>query len=451
MCADARSEGGFAQTAELAGLQQLLQPAGGVFRSLTTHTAIFGEPRYAASLVSSGDLGRLRDAGSKSGGEFGRRPLILSGSGVNLEAPSTFLPALAEGLERYAATMYRKEQFVWATAEELGEEALDLETIPRCSEQELDDPKCPLVRPSKRERIRWVSGISLSTGKLRRIPASLVYLFFPARAAERLCVQISTGCAAHRTYPEALLGGLLEVIERDAIALTWLQMLPLPRVDLTHRPEALTLHWERYVQSSKYLEWTFFDATTDVGVPVIYGVQRCRTDPRLTTIVSCAAALDPVQALTKAMRDTGPLRRFIGQGGPPPDDVREFCDLPHGASFMAKAEQAAAFDFLTNTSRTVTLEEMAAFGPIDATEALRRVVQRLGEMKMEVFAVDLTTDEALRAGMRVVRVLVPGLQPFAFHSRARYLGHPRLYTAPVAMGYPSRDESRLNRCPQPFA
>jgi ribosomal protein S12 methylthiotransferase accessory factor len=53
--------------------------------------------------------------------------------------------------------------------------------------------------------------------------------------------------------------------------------------------------------------------------------------------------------------------------------------------------------------------------------------------------------------MTVVRAIIPGLQPLTFHHRARFLGHPRLYEAPVRMGYPARLEAELNAWPQPFA
>jgi ribosomal protein S12 methylthiotransferase accessory factor len=69
---------------------------------------------------------------------------------------------------------------------------------------------------------------------------------------------------------------------------------------------------------------------------------------------------------------------------------------------------------------------------------------------MPVYAVDLSTDEAIRAGFRVVRVLIPSLQPLSFHYRARYLGHPRLYDAPAKMGYAVRAEGELNPWPQAF-
>ncbi len=68
-----------------------------------------------------------------------------------------------------------------------------------------------------------------------------------------------------------------------------------------------------------------------------------------------------------------------------------------------------------------------------------------------MLAVDLTTDEARQAGATVVRVAVPRLMPLSFVHRARYLGHPRLYEAPRAMGHPVLDEDEITRLPQPFA
>ena len=58
------------------------------------------------------------------------------------------------------------------------------------------------------------------------MPAVLVDLKLPVRSpAERFINMVSTGTAAHSDLREAVLGGLLEVVERDAIALTWLQRL----------------------------------------------------------------------------------------------------------------------------------------------------------------------------------------------------------------------------------
>ena len=97
------------------------------------------------------------------------------------------------------------------------------------------------------------------------------------------------------------------------------------------------------------------------------------------------------------------------------------------------------------------LKDMPDLRMDDPRKVLRRLLDTLQEACLDAFAIDLTTDEALRAGMRVVRVVIPGLQPFSFHSRAQYLGHPRLFELPQRMGYHSLAEKELNQWPQPFA
>ncbi|MBB5061066.1 ribosomal protein S12 methylthiotransferase accessory factor [Granulicella aggregans] len=441
----------FGRTASLE-LEDLVQPWGGLFSSSATHETSAIEPRYAIRVARSGDLGRLWgiDPFNRAVGE---QPIVLSGSGVDLSSDATLIPALAEGVERYCATTYSEGQFVQATADELGVAALDLDSIPQCSDTELADPRCPLKRPCKTEQIRWIKGVCLLSGEITYVPAVLAYLYLkPTSPAERLCIQITTGCSAHRTYEQSLLGGLMELVERDAIGLTWLQKLPLPRVEFSEIPDRLVPYWQSYLQASKHLEYLFFDATTDMGVPTVYGLQRSLIDPQLATIVCCASASDPVDAVIKVMRDFASVRRYIRHAHAPPAAFGDFTELSHGAAFMARSEQMHAFDFLTNSGRTVRLDEMKTLPQSDdSSMTLRLLLERVRSKGMHVYAVDLTSDEALRCGLRAVRVIVPELQPFAFHYRARYLGHPRLYGAPRLMGLPSYREEELNHWPQPFA
>ena len=135
-----------------------------------------------------------------------------------------------------------------------------------------------------------------------------------------------------------------------------------------------------------------------------------------------------------------------------PDSWDEFTDILHGAAFMARQERASAFDFLLSSTRTTKLSEMGEHDEDrPPREALRDLLARLRQRRLDAYAVDLTTDESLRCGIRVVRVVIPGLQPLSFSYRARYLGHARLYEAPARMGYPVLSEDKVNPWPQPFA
>jgi ribosomal protein S12 methylthiotransferase accessory factor len=134
-----------------------------------------------------------------------------------------------------------------------------------------------------------------------------------------------------------------------------------------------------------------------------------------------------------------------------PDSVDDDFDVGHGAAYMGKRERLPAFDFLLRSTRRRRLSDIHRLATGRPESDLTHLLDRLRRRRMEAIAVDLTTDEARRAGFWVVRVIIPSLQPLSFHYRTRYLGHPRLYEAPQAMGFPVRAEADLNPWPQPFA
>lgn len=425
-------------------LLQLLQPYGGLFSSAPLNFSYPGEPRIVARRIELGDVGAVWPQIGKRGSVTVR----ASGSGIDEE--SALVPALAEGLERYSLCLFHNEQFLWATGNELGRDALDLDALARCSRFELSHPKCPLVLPDKSKRIRWVRGLSLLDGRPVWIPVVLVYSHAGyAVPEERFWFPISTGCAAHISYERALLSAIYELVERDILAIAWLQKLALPRIEIDVVPQVLKPYWQRYMQAAADLEYLFFDATSDLGVPTVYGVEIARHNRNVTTLVACATGITMAEALSKTLRDMVSLRPAFRKPRPLPDSWDDFTDLLHGAAFMAKAESAPAFEFLTVHRRMKRLSEIETAQAENT--ALQAVVNRFRQKEMDIYVLDLTTDEAIRAGMRVLRVIAPALQPFSFKYRARFLDHPRLYSAPIAMGYPSLPEEELNPWPQPFA
>ena len=409
-----------------------------------------GEPNFPIHSSSLGDVNQVLNLSPhwlKGKLNVG----ALNGAGGDVDADLSRIKAIAEGLERYSSCVYDERQFIWATAEELGDEALDLDTLPRCSTAELSHPRCPVLAAHKRAPLRWVRGISLTSSRPVWIPAILVYLHLsPLSAGERITLPISTGCAAHLTLEQALLSGLCEVIERDAISLVWLQQLSLPRIELDEVPAWLNDFIARN-ETSRDVTQIFFDATSELGVPTVYSLQLSPGNETLAALVMCSTELDPAIAIAKVMRESASSRIAIQQTRPVPESWDEFIDVFHGATYMGHSDRLPAYDFLLNSKGVRRLSEMPVLATGNPRLDLRNVLSRLSRREMEAFAVDLTTDEAKRAGMWVVKTIVPALQPLSFSYRARYLGHPRLYEAPQFMGFQARPESEINSWPQPFA
>jgi ribosomal protein S12 methylthiotransferase accessory factor len=431
-------------------LQNLVQPLGGLISRVSHLPHHPGEPRFPIMSSSLGDVGQVLSSVAQSSPDGSAH--VMDGTGGSIDQQESRIKAIAEGLERYSSCFYDEKQFIWATADELGDEALDLSTVPRCSERELRHPRCPILAPNKGAPIRWVRGVSLLDGRLVWVPAIMVYLHISFLSpGERFWQPISTGCAAHASLEKALTSAICEIIERDAISLIWLQRLPLPRIELDEVSEELQRYLDLNRRGSFGFEHYFFDATMDVGVPTIYSLHLSPGNENLSSLVMCSTELDPSVAIAKVIRESSASRIAMQTNREVPAKLDDFTHVHHGAMYMGKQERLHAYEFLLNSPQRRLLSEIPVITGSDSQADLINLIERLRQRKMEAYAVDLSTDEALRVGMRVVRVIIPALQPLSFSYRAQYLGHPRLYDAPRRMNYPVHREDQLNRWPQPFA
>ncbi|WP_276779449.1 YcaO-like family protein [Actinomyces gerencseriae] len=384
----------------------------------------------------------------------------IDGAGGAIDPDLARHIAIVESLERYSSCSWADEDLIWDTPAGLGDAAIGPDRWPACSPTELADPHCGLVPFDSRVPLRWVRGWSLTRGREVFVPAILVYLKFPVHSpSERFTNTVSTGTAAHSDLREAVLGGLLEVIERDAIALTWLQRLRLPEIVVDPAvldPEVAEYH---RVGTSTELTVHLRDATTDYGIPILYAVQTSEADTELSQVVAATCDLDPQRALAKIYRELASLRIALRSHARSPraqEVTGQDMTVVGGALADAAPSMRHVFDFLLEgprPSRRLTDMGRPEFRGIreSSDDSLDRVVSALERVGSEAVVVDLTTDEARQVGMHVVKTLVPEAVPLSFSHHARYLATPRLYEAPRAMGLKAHDEAGINPVRQPFA
>ncbi|GEB58583.1 hypothetical protein GCM10017674_46590 [Streptomyces gardneri] len=430
----------------------------GLVNRVTRLPVAEGEPDFPIFTASLGNPGEVLS--EQSGWEHNPSSGNFDGAGGDLDPERAAHLAVAESLERYSSCARDPEQIVWATAAELGEDAITSDRWPRCSPAELADPRSGLVPTDPDGPMRWVRGWSFTRNRPVYVPAMQVWLKNPVESiAERYVHPVSTGCAAHSDPAAAVVNGILEIVERDAIALTWLQRLRLPRLEFD--PAELAPEFRAFVErgSSERLRTQLYDATTDLGIPVIYGVQLADDDRVIAQLVAATAELDPGKGIAKLYREASSLRialrhmaRAAEKEATTPAAEEDIVSVVDGALLSGPLSQRHRFDFLLEGERPVHgLRDLPRAPSEEPLPALAWLLERLHTAGCEVVAVDLTTDEAEQVGATVVRMLIPQLMPLSFVHRARYLAHPRLYAAPAAMGHPVRGEGDINPHPQPFA
>ena len=426
-------------------LEDCSDPLGGFILRRNTFS-VFAEPRDVEVLSLLSKL--PTQVGDPADGPRGGTFVKASGSGFSKEA--AVAPALAELIERRAAYSIDQRRVFWASARELGKYALDLASLPACSQTELENPLCGVVTPNKDIPIRWIEGTSLNTGEQRAIPYSLVTLSHSSlRPEERLQVPISTGLAAHTSMVEAIEAGLLELIERDALSIMWLQQVS----------RGSLLGWSSEEPAMKHkaatetgVQWFVVDIRTDLDIPTVLCVRVASREIFGHTLIACSAGFDMDLLIQKTVRDACAATIRFRTSPAIPAGVEDFTEIHHGLTYMAHRDRSHAFSFLLESKQSSFDSAKAdSYRDNHPVKRVTYLVERLEQLGLESFAVPLTSLEANSVGLQVVRVVAPGLQPLAHRYDTRYLAHPRLYDAPRRMGFQVRPEPEVNHWPLPFA
>ncbi|WP_052713062.1 YcaO-like family protein [Pseudoalteromonas rubra] len=427
---------------------KLLAPTGGILSGITRLCGEHTAPDFEIAVSNIDNMTHtFSHITQPDGMDALNEP--MGGAGADVDVELAWIRAAMEGAERYANMAYHESDFIIAAANDLPN-AMDLDTVPRCSETEYANPYCPYRPADKSLPIRWSRAFSLTEKREMFVPSVMAHLYLKPGVSEAFWQEISTGCAAHYSLEKALVSAICEVIERDAIAMTWLAKLPLPQIEIT-QPCPPELDKNLQILAKGRVRQTFYDATTDLGIPIVYSIQTLEEHPTVAQYVNCAVSFNAAECCAKTIREAAPARAVLCHVDDTPADTEDFRSLYDGAAHLGNPNYRDEFEFLLNTPNRTTLDAMKIEAPEDDKGQLNFLLDRIKSHDMDVFAVDLTTQEQRALGIWVVRVIIPQLMPMSTVQRGRFLGHKRLYEYPEKAGFGSLSEADINPTPQPFA
>jgi len=207
------------------------------------------------------------------------------GFGVSYNRNKALLASLAEAVERfYSGEVYY--DFVSSFKD------LPIAIQP----EKLSGLQIPFVDSPK---LKWVKGTQITTGEDVAILADQV--FYPLAPTQlgypRIAKASSNGVAAHSTEDAAIEHGLLELIERDAVAMAWYgRNLISELLDLSPELVSSVAFWKTHGYTVR-----FFDITTD-SVPVVMCTFSSKSSfPHF--IVGACARYSLAQAADKAFAE----------------------------------------------------------------------------------------------------------------------------------------------------
>ncbi len=406
----------------LARYRPLVSPLTGVV------TDVWRDPRGPEG-VHSFRSGTNPAAGEARGVHALRSAVRGENGGKGVTALDAEVSALCEALERWSGTFHGDEPTETARYTDLDDRAVHPDAC------RLQDPRQVLGRVAwnaahgpfqhvteafdETAELPWTPVWSLTAQRHRLLPTGMLYYGAPGPAS---VAADSNGCAAGTCLTDAVLQGLLEVVERDAVALWWYNRTPLPGVDL-----AAADPWVqemRRVHAGAGRELWALDLTADLGIPVYVALSRRTASSREQILFGFGAHLDPEIALRRAVTEVN--QGLPALDGLDPGAVRAAGD-PDLARWIAGASLAGLPWLAPDPAAAVRTTGHHPWTPRpDLADDVADVQRRVEAAGMEVLVLDQTRPDV---GLPVVRVVVPGMR----HMWARF-APGRLFDVPVRLG-----------------
>jgi ribosomal protein S12 methylthiotransferase accessory factor len=321
----------------------------------------------------------------------------VSTIGAALEPGRAFEASVGEAVE-YASQLQRGDETLALPGPDMLDGFTPAERSALAASLCLDDAS-PLATLS------WLPARRLVSGTATILPADLCLRRPPSPDAARAAAPLSIGCAAAPTLEEAVLGGLLELVERDAAALWWHGGQPAAALPLDGAAslQASVLLREIRRGSDRRATW-LLDVTTEIGIPCIAALSVDRDGRRIAC--GLAAALSPDLAACSAIREM--CQYELGYHL---IDVKRHANPNHELSEQEIEQLRRGAEILPDTQPllhpALGPRRHAVAGELDAAEAVDWIVTRLQAAGFHARFANLTRAEF---GIPVAKVVVPGLQ-----------------------------------------
>jgi ribosomal protein S12 methylthiotransferase accessory factor len=334
------------------------------------------------------------------------------GSGAAFSRDQALWSTVGETVERYSASIYDDAGFLIAREAELPGPAIALANCILFTPTQHSDEAFPFRPYDPGKRRAWVEGRDCLSGDPVWAPAQMIYLGQGWAPEDVLGQTVSTGLACHVGDDQAILAGMLELVERDGFASAWLLNYAPPRLRLDEATRGMLSAPCLKALASSELPITLCAAPNEFGVFNIFAFAE---HPELGLgVVGACARLDLAAAVEKAVVEVlhGWTATQRARNGIEPIPEKHEIKNPHDHSlYYLRPGPWMEMKWFRSSPETVEIMDLQRGRPI---ADWRELAERLAASGVASSWYDLTSEDVGMLGFRVVRVMAPGLQPLMF-------------------------------------
>lgn len=306
-------------------------------------------------------------------------------------------------------------------------------------------------KPLKKE-VFCIEGYSILRNKKIFVPAQLVFSPYHLSKDEILIrTPISTGAATHFNFQEALQNGILEIIERDAFMVNYLNKLSRIVIDISKSKDRLLkkiyLTLKRY-----YLELFLIDISTEIPIFSVAAILIDRTGIGPAVSVGLSANFNFKKAIIKAIEESLQVRRWIRgkiiRYQKYKNGLKKIKDpILYRGFFWANIKMIGKLNFFLNSER-VPIEKIEKKYGQKKVFTLNKLKNWFKKQNIEMIFVDLTPSWQKKRGIYTLKTIIPSLQPLYLDERFPCFNITRIKEVPKLLGF--SPAKKVNKIPHPF-
>ena len=332
---------------------------------------------------------------------------IYGGKGISKDHAKA--SAMMEGFERYSAERQDSDETIIATPNEIGRYGDYIDP------KSLNLPKNFEKKDISDINLEWSKSKDIISGNEYYIPTNAIFHPYASDSnAESLFKSNTNGLASGNILDEAILHGMLEVIERDAWSIFELTHKNYAQIDIESIESELILDIINKFESED-IKIKLMDFTADIKIPTIAASadDTITKDAGLLTL-GMGTHLDPEVAILRALTEVA-QSRATQINGAREDTVRADFAREAGYERMKRINKY----YFKDEEEKICLSDIENKSTSSITKDIEIVKNELIANDIEkILYVDLTRPEI---DVSVVRVVIPEMEVYTIDpSRAGY-------------------------------
>ena len=332
---------------------------------------------------------------------------IYGGKGISKDHAKA--SAMMEGFERYSAEKQDSDETIIATVDEISDFGNYIDPV------SLNLPKIFEKKDISDLSLEWTLSKDIVSGEEYYIPTNAIYHpYIHGNDVESLFKSNTNGLASGNILEEAILHGMLEVIERDAWSIFELTHKNYAQIDLDSiESEVVNDIVEKF--ESQGIKIKLMDFTADVKIPTIAASadDTVTKDAGLLTL-GMGSHLDPEVAILRALTEVA-QSRATQINGAREDTVRADFAREAGYERMKRINKY----YFREEDEKIKLSDIENKSTSSIAKDIEIVKDELMANDLDkILYVDLTRPEL---DVSVVRVIIPEMELYALDpNRAGY-------------------------------